>query len=75
MGAPLPPNAIMPPRWAEKAELRLVTIEEGLEDEPAYWIGDLGAWVAEDEAQYRLLRAVMPDATILLPSELPRERE
>lgn len=71
----MPPNAIMPPRWAAKAELRLVTILEGLEDEPAYWIDDLGAWVAEDEEQRELLREALPDATILLPSELPLERE
>lgn len=66
MGAPLPPNAIMPPAWAAKAELRTLPGDPEMEPEVAYWIEELSAWIAEDEEDETIIRDAVGDAATIL---------
>ena len=71
MGAPLPPNAIMPMAWALKTEMRDIQTEPGMERIDAYWIEELGAWIAADDEEEVMIReAVGESATILKGKDL-----
>ena len=70
MGAPLPPAAIMPSAWANKAELRALPQVEGLESHVAFWIEELSSWIAEDEDDADLIRESQPSAKIIFAESL-----
>ena len=65
----------MPPEWAAKAEMRELPSDPALESEFAYWIEELGAWIAMDESEAKEIRKTMPAGEkLLLVSDL-EERE
>jgi len=66
MGAPLPSNAIMPMAWALKAERRDIQTEPGMERIDAYWIEELGAWIAGDDEEELMIRKAVGDAATIL---------
>lgn len=72
MGAPLPPNSIMPWAWSLKAELRGLPGDPGMEKDTAFWIEELSAWIADDDEDADYLREILgSSARVLLGSELP----
>jgi hypothetical protein len=70
MGAPQTP--IIPSEWDGKTTMKALPSTPGLEDDFAYWIEELSAWIAVDEEDADFIREVLPDAKILLPADLEK---
>ncbi len=56
----------MPMHWALKAEMRGLPGDPGMEEEVAYWIEELGAWIAEDEEEAETIREAMGEGVKIL---------
>jgi len=62
---------ILPPPFAEEAELRAIDNPEGVESAHATWIPSRALWVAADADDAERLRDILgPDARIATPETL-----